>query len=144
VVVSQQTHFFSGNGNAKGCRLAVKKIIFINDSMLQIILRGCWCGIIVLDVDAPTSDKSDDTKESFYKELDCVFDQFLKYHMTILLGEFSEKVGTEDIFKLTIGNECLLEICKVMEVRIVNFATSKNLMYNVCTLQYSLIQLDFS
>jgi hypothetical protein len=32
---------------------------------------------------APTEDKSDYTKASFCKELDCVFDQFQKYQMKI-------------------------------------------------------------
>jgi hypothetical protein len=49
-------------------------------------------------------------KDSFYKELECVFDKLLKYHMKILLGDFNAKVGRKDIFKLTIGNESLQEI----------------------------------
>jgi hypothetical protein len=36
--------------------------------MLYIILSGHWCDI-VLSVHAPTDDKSDDTKDSFYKGL---------------------------------------------------------------------------
>jgi hypothetical protein len=50
-------------------------------------------------------------KNSFYKELECVFDKFPKYHMKILLGCFNAEIGKEDIFKLTIGNESLHEIC---------------------------------
>jgi hypothetical protein len=48
---------------------------------------------------------SDDIKDSFYEELECVFDQFPRYIMKILLGDFNAKVGREDIFKPTIGNE---------------------------------------
>jgi endonuclease/exonuclease/phosphatase family metal-dependent hydrolase len=47
--------------------------------------------------------------------------------MKILLGDFNAKVGREDIFKPTIGNESLHEISNDNGVRIVNFATSKNL-----------------
>jgi hypothetical protein len=47
--------------------------------------------------------------------------------MKILLGDFNAKVGREDIFKLTIGNESLHEISNDNEVRLLNFATSKNL-----------------
>jgi hypothetical protein len=36
-----------------------------------------------------------------------VFDKSPKYHMRILLGDFNAKVGREDIFKPTIGNESL-------------------------------------
>jgi hypothetical protein len=45
----------------------------------------------------------------------------------IVLGDFSVKVGREDIFKLTIGNESLHEISNDNGVRLVNVATSKNL-----------------
>jgi hypothetical protein len=50
--------------------------------------------------------------------------------MNILLGDFNAKVlvGREDIFKPTIGNECLHEINNDNAVRVVNFATSKNLI----------------
>jgi hypothetical protein len=62
----------------------------------QHILRlgrlGRWCHII------------DDVKDSFYEELECVFDKFPNYHMKILSGDFNAKVGREDIFKLTNGN----------------------------------------
>jgi len=35
-----------------------------------IVLRGCWCNIIVLNVHAPSEEKSDGSKDSFYKELE--------------------------------------------------------------------------
>jgi hypothetical protein len=96
--------------------------------MLCIVLRGCRCDIIVLNVHAPTQDKNDDVKDSFYGELERVFNKFLKYHMKSLLGDFSAKVGREVIFKPTIGNESLHEISNDNGVRVVNFATSKNLI----------------
>jgi hypothetical protein len=45
-----------------------------------------------------------------------------------LLGDFNAKAGREDIFKPKIGHERLHEICNDNEVRVVNFATSKNLI----------------
>jgi endonuclease/exonuclease/phosphatase family metal-dependent hydrolase len=56
-----------------------------------------------------------------------VFDKFPKYHMKILFGDFNAKEGREDIFKQTIGNESLHKISNDNGVRLVNFATSKNL-----------------
>jgi exonuclease III len=78
--------------------------------MSYIILKGRWFHITVLNVHAPTGDKIDDVKDSFYEELECVFDKFPKYHTKILLGDFNAKVGREDIFKPTVGNESLHEI----------------------------------
>jgi endonuclease/exonuclease/phosphatase family metal-dependent hydrolase len=95
--------------------------------MSYIILRGHWCHIIVLNAHAPTEDKTEDVKDSFYKELEHVFDKFPKYHMKILLGDFSAKVGREVIFKPTIENESLNKISNVNGVKLVNFATAENL-----------------
>jgi hypothetical protein len=48
--------------------------------------------------------------------------------MKILLGHFNARVGRENIFKPTIGNESLYRDSNYNGVRIVNFATSKNLV----------------
>jgi hypothetical protein len=95
--------------------------------MSYIILRGRWCHTIVLNVHAPTEDKTDDVKNCFYEELKRVFDKFPKYHMKSLLGDFNAKVDREDIFEPTIGKESLHEISNDNGVRLANFATSKNL-----------------
>jgi hypothetical protein len=48
--------------------------------------------VTVLNVCAPVEDKIV-VKDSFYEELEHVFDKFPKYHMKILLGDFNAKVG---------------------------------------------------
>jgi hypothetical protein len=64
--------------------------------MSYITLKGCCCDIILLNAHAPTEDK-DIIKDSFYEELEEVFDQFPRYNMKILPGDFIAKVGREDI-----------------------------------------------
>jgi hypothetical protein len=96
--------------------------------VFQLVLRGCWCNIIVLNVHAPTEEKSDDSKDSFYEELEHIFDHFSKYHMKILLGDFNAKLGKKDTFKPTIGNESLHEDSNDNGVRVVNFITTKDLV----------------
>jgi hypothetical protein len=68
-------------------------------------------------------------KDSFYKEQECVFNQFPEYHMKILLGDFNEKVGREDISDSKTGNERLHEISNNNGVTEVNFTSSKNLIH---------------
>jgi hypothetical protein len=48
--------------------------------------------------------------------------------MKILLGDFNVKVGRENIFKPTVGKESLHHDSNDNGVRLVNFATSKNLV----------------
>jgi len=57
-----------------------------------------------------------------------VFDHFPKYHIKRLLGDFNAKVGRENIFKPTIGQESLHQDSNDKGVGLVNFATSKNLV----------------
>jgi hypothetical protein len=72
------------------------------------VLRCRWCNIIDLNVHATSEDKSDDSKHSFSKDLDqgIFFYHFSRYRIKIL-RDFNAKVGKENIFKPTIGNESL-------------------------------------
>jgi exonuclease III len=47
---------------------AIKRAEFVNDRMSYIMLRGRWCDIIVLNAHAPTEEKGDVSKDSFYEE----------------------------------------------------------------------------
>jgi len=92
------------------------------------VLRGHWCNIILVNVHATSEEKSDESKDSFYEELEQVFDHFPKYHMKRLIGDSNAKVGRENIFKPTIGQESLHQYSNDNGVRLVNFATSQNLV----------------
>jgi hypothetical protein len=50
--------------------------------------------------------------------------------MNNLLGDLDDKIGREDIFKMTVENESLHKISSDNGVREVNFTTSKNLTIN--------------
>jgi hypothetical protein len=69
--------------------------------MSYIILRVRWRNIIVLNVQAPCEDKGDNVK------LGRVFEQFPRYDMKIILGDFNAKLGREKIFNPTTGKESL-------------------------------------
>ena len=43
---------------------AVKREEFVSDRVSYTVLRGSWCNIIVLNVHAPSEEKSDESKDS--------------------------------------------------------------------------------
>jgi hypothetical protein len=61
--------------------------------MAYIVLR-------VLNVHAPSEERSDDSKHSSYEELEQVFNRFPKYHTKLLLPDFNAKVGRERVFSI--------------------------------------------
>jgi hypothetical protein len=79
-------------------------------------------------VHAPTEEKSDDSKDSFYEELEQVFDHFPKYHMKILL-DFNAKLEREDTFKPTTRNESLHEDSNDNRVTVVKHVVVKSTMF---------------
>jgi exonuclease III len=65
----------------QGIASAVKRAKFVSDRVSYMVLRGCWGNIIVLNVHAPSEEKSGESIDSFYEELEQVFDHFPRYHM---------------------------------------------------------------
>jgi hypothetical protein len=53
---------------------------------------------------------------------------FKKSHIKILVRDFSAEVGREDVFNHTVGNLGVQETSNDNVDRVVNFATSKNLL----------------
>jgi len=82
--------------------------------MSYIVLRCCRCNIIVLNVHVPSKEKSDDSKGSFYEELEKGFDHSPKQHMKILLGDFNAKVGERIFSNRQLGKRVYIRIIMIM------------------------------
>ena len=81
---SRDYNFFYGKGNEnhqlgteffvhQRISSAVLRVEFVSDRLSYIVLRGRWCNIIALNVHAPSEEKSSESKDSFYEELEQVF-----------------------------------------------------------------------
>jgi exonuclease III len=123
---------------------AVRRVEFVGDRMSYITLRGRWCNIIVLNVHTPCEDKSDDVKDRFCEELGHVFDQFPRYNMKILLGDFSAKVGSRQYFIIKILYCVLFNTSEIYEwtlhvsIRRLKFMNGHCMTVDTCS--YQLLQ----
>jgi hypothetical protein len=54
-------------------------------------------------------------KDSFYKELEQVFDKLPKSHMKLLLGDFNARVGREYIFNQQLEMKVYPKLVMIME-----------------------------
>ena len=111
---------------------AVLTVEFVSGRVSYIDLRGHLFTIIDLNVHAPSEEKSDDSRDSFFcEELEQVFYHFPKYHMKTVLGDLHDKMVGTDILKPTIRNEVYIRI--VMMVQVVleqqNLSHQKNLFF---------------
>jgi hypothetical protein len=101
----------------------VKGVQVVSDGISYIKL-----GVPFIEHHVQTQDKINDVKDSLYEQLELIFNIFTKHHKKILIQDLIAKVG---IFKPTNGNENLNEIINDNGIRIVNFATSKNLIVKI-------------
>ena len=78
---------------------AGQRVEFVGDHrMSYIVLRGRRCNIILLNENTPTKEKSDNSKASFYEELEQVFKHFPTHHTKILRGDFNAKIWERGYF----------------------------------------------
>ena len=75
----------------------MKTVEFVSDRLSYIMLRGRSRNIFVVNVHTTSEEKSEESKDSFYEELEQVFYHFLKYHMKI--RRFQCKSGERDYFQ---------------------------------------------
>jgi len=90
---------------------AVKRV---SDRLLYMVLRGRWFNIIVLHVHAPSEEKSDDSLDRFYEELEQVSYHFPKYHMKILSGDFNVTGGKRIFANRKLGMRVYIRIVMIV------------------------------
>jgi hypothetical protein len=69
---------------------------------------------MVLNVHAPSEEKSDNLKDSLYEELEQVFDYFPRYHIKILLGDLMQKGGERIVSNRQLGMRVYIGIVMIM------------------------------
>jgi len=83
--------------------------------------------LILISGYAPTDDKKQDEKETFYEDLNTIFQSTPKSQLKIIRGNFNAKIGKEEIYRPSIRNESLHTLYNQNGNRLIKFAISKRL-----------------
>jgi hypothetical protein len=107
------TLFHSGNvNNTFGTSFMVskelKKLVLgftpINERLCSIRMKFRFFNITIICTHAPIEDADEEVKDTFYEKLKHIYDIAPKNDVKIVLGDFNPKIGQEDAFKPTTGN----------------------------------------
>ena len=103
----------------------VKDFKIINERICCLRLKAKWFSCTLINVHAPTNDKTKQIKEEFYNLLEQ--NVIERLDIKIILGDFNAKVGTESIYKPTIGNGSSHNETNNKGIKMIQFAISKGL-----------------
>jgi len=98
-----------------------------NERLCWLRLKAKWFSCTLINVHAPTNEKPEETKEEFYNLLEQTISQIASSDIQIVLGDFNAKVGKENVYKPTIGNESLHNETNDNGMKMIQFALSKGL-----------------
>jgi exonuclease III len=88
-------------------------------------IKGKFHNITFVNVYAPTEDTEDEIVDEFYETLQSVCDELPKHDAIMTLGDFSAKLGKEQIYKDT-GRHSLHEATNNNGLRVVQYTTTNN------------------
>jgi len=103
----------------------VKDFKIINQRTCYLRLKAKWFSSTFINVHAPTNEKTEDEKEELYNLSEQNVNQIANSYIKIILRDFNAKVGKEDIYKPTTGNENLHNETNNNGIKLIQFTISK-------------------
>jgi exonuclease III len=80
-----------------------------NEHLCKLRVKGKYNNITLINAYAPTEDKTEETKEQFYDDLQSMVDMVPKNDLIIILGDVYPKLGKEPAYQKIIGKHTLHE-----------------------------------
>lgn len=113
----------------KSLAKSVKKFVPLSDRVMLVQLAAYPVNINIIQIYAPTADKDDTVVESLYQLISEALGMTKKHEITIIMGDFNAKVGSENTLNITgkfgLGNrnnrgERLVQFCQEEKFVIMN------------------------
>jgi endonuclease/exonuclease/phosphatase family metal-dependent hydrolase len=111
---------------------AVKKCLLEfepqSNRICKIRLKGKFRNVTLISAHAPTNEKDDQEKESFYEDLEEVYNRIPRYDMVIIMGDFNAKIGKQEYQQQVTGPYSIHDINNENGNMLTQFATRNKLM----------------
>ena len=138
--------YYSGHANKRiyGCGFAVRRRLRhlvsnfapISERIAAIRIKAQFFNISLICVHAPTNDKDVVAKDAFYADLEDTYDRCPTHDVKIVLGDFNGKLGRESIYCPTIGHFSLHQETNENGMRLIDFATGRNMVISSTKFQH--------
>lgn len=99
----------------------------VDDRICVLRIRGKFFNYSLINIYAPTNDKSDDDKDAFYERLDRTYGECPKHDVKIVLGDANAQVGNETFLSTVVGKESFHPRSNDNGLRLVNFAAARGM-----------------
>ncbi|XP_038106723.1 craniofacial development protein 2-like [Culex quinquefasciatus] len=110
----------------------------LTDRMCVLRVKGRFFNISIINVHSPHSGSEDDDKDAFYEQLNWTYNSCPKHDIKIVIGDFNAQVGQEEEFRPVIGKFSAHVRTNENGLRLIDFATSKNMAVRSTCFQHNL------
>jgi hypothetical protein len=90
-------------------------------------MRSIFFNISCISVHAPSEEKDEAVKDTFYENLENTYNQTPRNDVKIILGDFNAKISREELYKPIIGEHSKHNVSYNNGVRVIDFAAGKNM-----------------
>jgi hypothetical protein len=99
----------------------------INERICMLRLKGKFHNITLINVRAPTEEKTGEEKVKFYDVLQRTYDRTPRHDIVMILGDLNAKMGKEKAYENVTGKHTLHDISNQSGEMVCNFAIENNL-----------------
>ena len=82
----------------------------INERICIPRLKGKFHNLTLINVHAPTEEKTEEEKDKFYDELQKAYDRAPKHDIVMILGDLNANIGKEKAYESVTGKNTLHEV----------------------------------
>jgi exonuclease III len=93
-----------------------------NEGPCKLCIKAKFNNLVIISVHAPTKEKSDEEKETFYEDL-----QTAKHDIVIILGGLNAKIDKEEVYQNAAGKHTLHETSNRNGEWVCEYATANNM-----------------